>query len=187
MEIQRLGVKFFVVDPLPPSAGRPLSKGESSVRALVPVFHTWIQKQNVEGHLLIDVHDYSHIHHGPGILLVGHEGNFSLDMADGKPGLLYYRKQPLTGSPEDRFETIVKTALQACKLLEENPYRFRTDEILIVANDRLHAPNNEATFTQLAPVFASVLQKTLGLDFKFNPLDINSGERFAVLGSQMRR
>ena len=49
----------------------------------IPVFHRWIQKQTVSGHLLIDVHDYSHIHQGPGILLVGHEGNFSIDLADG--------------------------------------------------------------------------------------------------------
>src|SRR3990167_10318514 len=121
MELYRLGVKFFV--------GNPASV---SLPGFIPIFHTWIQKQIVEGHLLIDVHDYSHIHQGPGILLVAHEGNFSLDMGEGRPGLLYYRKQP--GAD---FAAVIQSALRACRLLEEEPVlkgrlRFRNDELLII-------------------------------------------------------
>ena len=41
---------------------------------LIPVFHNWIQEQ-VCDELLLDVADYLHVHHGPGIVLIGHEAN----------------------------------------------------------------------------------------------------------------
>lgn len=181
MEVDRFGIKFFVEDTVGAVSERP-----SFFRSLVPVFHTWIQKQVVEGHLLIDIHDYSHIHHGPGILLVGHEGNFSLDMADGRLGLLYYRKQSLVGSPDDRFATILKSTLQGCRLLEDETtlgsrIRFRPGELLIVANDRLHAPNDDNTFAQFRPVISGVLKRVLQpADFKLTHLTGNPKERFAV-------
>jgi len=150
MDLQRIGIKIFADD----SASLPL-------REFIPVFHIWIQKQAIEHHLLIDVHNYSHIHNGPGILLVAGEGNFSMDMADGRMGLLYYRKVPSEG-----LASIFKTALQACTLLESEPslkgsLHFRTDEIQIVANDRLVAPNTEETFQKLLPELASNLKRVL--------------------------
>lgn len=181
MEVDRLGIKFFVAE-----TERSVSDRPSFLRSLVPIFHTWIQKQTLEGHLLIDVHDYSHIHNGPGILLVAHEGNFSMDTADGRLGLFYYRKQTLAGSPEDRFAAILKSTLQACRLLEDEPHlegriRFRTDELLIIANDRLHAPNDENTFARFQPVISSVLKRVLNLgDFKLTLLTRDPKERFTV-------
>ncbi len=174
LQVDKLGIKLFISDP------------ESvSLKAFVPVFHTWIQKQLVEGHLLIDLHDYSHIPYGPGILLVAHEGNFSIDMADGRPGLLYYRKQPLIGTAEDRLAAILKASLQACSLLEEEAslgkIRFRTDEICVVANDRLNAPNDERTLQQFHPVALAVFTRLLGgSDFAVTPTSENPKERFGI-------
>jgi len=150
MEVHRFGVKFFVADP-------------ASVRLhdFIQIFHGWIQKQTVENHLLIDVHNYSHIHNGPGILLVAHEGNFSMDMADGLPGLLYCRKTPTTGTPVDHLETILKSALQACNLLE-GEVRFRMDDFLLLANDRLNAPNDDECFSQLKPIVSDALERVFG-------------------------
>jgi hypothetical protein len=175
MEIQRLGIKIFATEP----ASVPLSD-------FIPVFHTWIQKRIIPNHLLIDIHDYSHINRGPGILLVAHEGNFSVDMADDRMGLVYYRKQPLEGSPESRFATIVKTALAACRLLEEEPafagrLRFRTDEMMVVANDRLHAPNDQNTFAELEPILAAGFKEALnGGDVKLESASGDPRERFTV-------
>ena len=153
--------------------------------SLVPVFHGWIQKQAVPGHLLIDVHDYSHIHNGPGILLVGHEGNFSMDMDGGEPGLFYYRKQPLGGGPEVHLASALKTALHGCELLEDEPglnsLRFRTDELLVIASDRLHAPNDGATFSEFQAVLASVFGSLSGnTNPTFKHVSANPKERFAV-------
>jgi len=152
MELQRLGVKLFVED-----------SSSLEIRSFIPIFHSWIQKQVVEGHLLIDIHDYSHVHRGPGILLVAHEGNFSMDQAEDRLGLFYYRKQPSNGSLRDHIQTIFRTALAACQLLEQESelagIQFKTDEVLVVANDRLFAPNTPETFQQLQPVFSEFFEQ----------------------------
>jgi len=146
----RLGLKLFAQAP-----------GQLRVKSFVPVFHSWIQQQCIQGHVLIDVHDYSHIHDGPGILLVAHEGNFSTDLAEGRPGLLYMRKQPGGTTLEETLRLSLKTVLQAASLLENDPnveggVRFRRDEVLVVSNDRLLAPNDSETFAAVQPALSSV-------------------------------
>ena len=144
-EIYKLGIKIFVAN-----------SQAVNIRDFIPVFHGWIQQQKIAGHLLIDVHDYSHVHHGPGILLVAHEGNFSMDEADSRLGLFYYRKQPLEGGLDANLKSVLQTALEASKLLESEPklsgIKFDKQEILIVTNDRLLAPNAAATRAQLEPL-----------------------------------
>ncbi|MCS7047943.1 MAG: hypothetical protein NZ483_01440, partial [Verrucomicrobiae bacterium] len=85
----KFGVKFFITNP----EAKPL-------KDFIPVFHGWIQRQALPGHLLIDVHDYSHVYQGPGILLVAHEANISIDQSEGRPGLLYLRKRAPVPLPE---------------------------------------------------------------------------------------
>jgi len=152
MDLYKIGVKVFVANPQ-----------AVSIHDFVPVFHSWIQQQKIDGHLLIDVHDYSHVANGPGILLVAHEGNFSMDQDGGRLGLSYYRKRPLNGALEANLKTVTDTALQACKLLESEPklngIKFKTDEILVVANDRLLAPNDATGRDRLEPVIARTLGK----------------------------
>jgi len=171
MEVHRLGVKFFAADP-------------SSVRldAFIPIFHGWIQKQNLTGHLLIDVHDYSHTHQGPGILLVAHEGNISIDLSDGRPGLMYYRKTPTALSPVEHLTTIFRSALQASRFLErDGRVRFNMDEFIVIANDRLNAPNNDQTFAELQPPLSAALRQVFeGAEFHFARASIDAKERFTV-------
>ncbi len=173
MELQRLGVKLFVENP-----------SSLEIRSFIPILHSWIQRQAIAGHLLIDIHDYSHVYRGPGILLVAHEGNFSMDRAEDRLGLFYYRKQPSKGSLRDHIQTIFRTALQACRLLEEESelegIRFKTDEVLVVANYRLFAPNTPKTFQQLQPVFTEFFEQL----FEGNEVTLNHRsdpkERFSV-------
>src|SRR5579871_4763484 len=151
MELHRLGIKFFAADP-------------ASIRLeeFIPLFHGWIQRQALPGHMLIDVHDYSHMHNGPGILLVAHEANFSIDSMDGPAGLLYYRKTPTSLPAAGHIATVIGSALDACRLLEkETAVRLKTDVIRVIANDRLEAPNDDATFEQLKPALAAALQQAL--------------------------
>ena len=119
-DIFKFGVKLFFTN-----SRRDLSE-------FIPIFHGWIQKQALPGHLLIDVHDYSHVHHGPGILLVAHEANLSVDEAEGRRGLVYIRKQPAT------LRETVEAAQQAAKLLGE-PFDAGTFEVFV--NDRLFTPS----------------------------------------------
>ena len=173
MELQRLGVKLFVENP-----------SSLEIRSFIPIFHSWIQRQAIEGHLLIDIHDYSHVYRGPGILLVAHEGNFSMDRAEDRLGLFSCQKHPSKGSLRDHIQTIFRTALEACRLLEEESelegIRFKTDEVLVVANDRLFAPNTPETFQQLQPVFREFFEQLFdGNEFTLNHRT-DPKERFSV-------
>src|SRR5262245_48510278 len=169
MELSRFGLKLFVKDP-----------AAMQERTFVPIFHSWIQKQAVEKHQLIDVHDYSHIHHGPGILLVGHEGNFSTEMGEGIPGLVYFRKQP-AGNFEETLRASLKAILQAAALIEAEPglegrVRLRRDEFLFISNDRLLAPNNAASFEAIKPALA----KVFGAKTNLTPVKLASRDRLTI-------
>jgi len=124
MDLHKFGVKFFFVN-----------QQDRELTEFIPVFHGWIQRQALAGHLLIDVHDYSHVHHGPGILLVAHEANLSIDEAEGRRGLVYIRKQPA------RLRDVVEAAQQAAKQLsDEQGVQFNDGQFEVFVNDRLHHP-----------------------------------------------
>lgn len=171
---QKLGLKIFLEEPV-----------RAETREFIPVFHSWIQNQAVDEHLLIDVHDYSHVHRGPGILLVAHEGNFSLDQGEDRPGLLYYRKQDLDATREQCIREVFRHTLLACSRLESDPFlggrvRFHTREMLLLANDRLHSTNSAETFEQLRPVLTDALSPILGRGvFSLDRVE-DPRERFSV-------
>jgi hypothetical protein len=153
MDAHKLVVKFFANPPAP-------VKPEE----FVPVFHSWIQTHAVDDHLLVDVADYSHAHHGPGTVLIAQEGNFSTDLAEGRLGLMYNRKTPLPGDVRQRLAFVFAATLRACQLLEQDPrlsgrLTFATHEVLLRINDRLLAPNTPETWESLrAQIAAFVAQ-----------------------------
>jgi hypothetical protein len=138
MELHHVNVKLLVRDP----EGLDLEP-------LIPVFHGWIQGQIFDERLL-DVADYRHVHHGPGVVLIGHEGDYSVDNTDGRLGVRYNRKTPLDGSNEDRMKQAARAVLNACQRLEtesglNGKLRFNGQDIEMFINDRLVAPNREET------------------------------------------
>lgn len=140
MNLQKLNVKFFV----------ERSDG-ISLTDFIGVFHTWIQTSDGEYY---DLADYSHMVGGPGILLVAHEANISIDQRDNRLGLLYNRKQPLDGTNEEKLRWVFRQALEACCRIGREPslqgkLKFRGDEVLFVINDRLLAPNTDETFSEV--------------------------------------
>ena len=109
---------------------------EPGPRAVIPIFHEWIQQHRLDDELLIDVADYSHVHHGPGVLLMSHEAQYGLDQADGKLGLLYSRRRKGEGDVHVRLSAAFRAALRACHLLQEEPaldgklrFRFRRSRV----------------------------------------------------------
>jgi hypothetical protein len=128
---------------------------------VVPVFHRWIQSGAVEG-MLIDVADYAHVPQGPGILLVAHEGIYAVDIAGGRPGMLYYSRRPMEGDLAQRLRRVCALALRAALLLEgeaalNGAARCAGNELRLFANDRLLAPNSEATMKGMRPVVDTLL------------------------------
>jgi hypothetical protein len=146
--LHRFAIKVFVEDP-----------ASVALEAFVPVFHRWIQEHRVPG-ILVDVADYGHLPRSPGVVLVSHEANFSMDATEGPLGLLYTRKTPIEGALADRLKAALQAGLDACAKLEAEPdfggrLRFRRNEVLFLSNDRLAAPNTEEAFEAIRPALAS--------------------------------
>ncbi|MDZ4769693.1 MAG: hypothetical protein SGJ24_11235 [Chloroflexota bacterium] len=149
MPAQRLSVKFFVQGDLP-----------FDLDALIPIFHKWIQQHTLEG-LSIDIADYKHVHQGPGVLLIGHEGDTSFDLRGGRPGLLYTRKRVLSGDLAADIAEAVRLARTAVDHLSVEPTlngaQFDTQAFEVMILDRLALPNTPESFeTVLAAIVAAV-------------------------------
>ena len=174
MDLYKLGVKAFAAHPAPVPAAE-----------FIPVFQSWIQQQSLPGHLLLDVHDYSHVHHGPGILLVAHEGNFSLDSEDGRLSLFYYRKQPVAGDLAAQLRATIQTARTAAGRLAGDGrlpgLKFGETEFRVITNDRLLAPNDAATAARLVPLVVETFRHEFpGRPVTATPDAPDPRERFAL-------
>lgn len=155
MEAKKLQVKFFLEQP------------SVKLEAIVPVFHAWIREHELGSEMLVDVADYAHVKDGPGVVLIGDASDYYLDLADGRPGLLYSRKRYGDADPVLRVEDALRRALNACRLLESEEalvprFRFRTDELLLRANDRLRAENSDAGLAAARPALEAALTKLYG-------------------------
>jgi hypothetical protein len=153
MDAFRIAIKFYIEHP------QTIDK-----ERFVPMFHLWIRDQGLSGHLLIDVADYKHVANGPGVVLVAHEANISLDETDGRLGLLYQRKRPFGHAFADRFATVLNATMEACLKLEHDPalgghIKFRTDEFVVRIQDRLLAPNNAETIAKVRADIEKTVQK----------------------------
>jgi len=146
--IQHINVKIFIDNP-----------SAIDLADAVSVFHSWI-KNTVCPEMLVDVADYLHVPAGPGVLLIGHEANYSLDDRDNRPGLLYNRKASLDGTFQSRLAQAHEAALAACDRLEKDPafegkLKFNRNAMEVFVNDRLLAPNTEETWQAVEPELAT--------------------------------
>jgi hypothetical protein len=154
MQSEKLQIKYFAKPNL-----------AFEVEAVVPVFHRFI-RERVLDEQMIDVADYKHVKHGPGVVLVGDANDYYLDEGEGRPGLLFSRKRHGAG-PEGRLREGFARTLRACKLLQEAPelagkLDFATDEILVKLPDRLRAPNDDASFAEASRELGDLLDKLYG-------------------------
>lgn len=155
IELQHINVKFL----LQPQEGIDLEP-------LIPVFHGWIQEQPFP-ELLIDVADYRHVPSGPGVMIIGHEADYSVDNTDGRLGVRYARKEILNSNNHERLKQAARSALTALKRLEENTalpvkLRFGGNEAEIVINDRLLAPNRPEIQKALEPELRKFADQLFG-------------------------
>lgn len=155
LELQHVNVKLFLENP-----------NELDLGAVINVFHSWIQGQVCE-ELLLDVADYRHVHHGPGIVLIGHEADYAIDNTKGRWGVRYNRKAKLDGSNQSRLAQSVRAALIATERLQQDARlhekcNFNGQEIEIFINDRLLAPNRPQTKQVLEPEFQAFAGELFG-------------------------
>jgi hypothetical protein len=121
---------------------------------LIPVFHRWIQRQVFPDVLLIDVADYAVVPAGPGVMLIGHHANISLDNRQNRVGMLYNRKTVMEGSFADKLRHSYEGALAAAHRLVQEPeflgkIAFDDSDLEVFVNDRLLAPNTQETWEKL--------------------------------------
>ena len=142
MDLQKINVKFFAAEP-----------NKVPLTDFVDIFHGWIQATDGVYH---DVADYSHMQAGPGIVLVADDANVSIDETGNRRGLLYSQKGKLSGSNVEKLSTVLRSALENCQRLEQDPalrgkLRFVGNQVEILVNDRLVAPNTRDAFEEIKP------------------------------------
>jgi len=183
MEMQHVNVKLMLEN-----------QDEVDLEPLIPIFHSWIQEQ-APGELLLDVADYRHVHAGPGVVLIGHQGDYSVDNKGSRLGVRYNRKAELDGNNDTRLRQAAVAALTACRRLEadtrlEGRLRFNGRELELFVNDRMLAPNDDATRRAAEPELRAFLDRLFGgrgysLTFSSDPrklfsVTVQSAKPFAV-------
>jgi hypothetical protein len=146
IELQHINVKLLVKD-----------QEGINLEPLIPVFHGWIQEQSFD-ELLIDVADYRHVPDGPGVMIIGHEADYSLDQTNGQLGVRYNRKSILNSTNQERLKQAAHSALKTFQRLEqdtrlEQKFNFNGKDVQIFINDRLLAPNTPESQKALEPEF----------------------------------
>jgi hypothetical protein len=155
MDLQHVNVKLLVSDPR-----------SVDLEPLIPIFHRWIQAQ-VCDELLLDIADYRHVPAGPGVVLIGHQADYSLDNTNDRLGVRYNRKAVLEGTNRDRLKQAASSALKACQRLETEDalagrIRFNGQDLELFINDRMLAPNGEEIRQGLEPEFKAFFDTLFG-------------------------
>jgi hypothetical protein len=173
MELQHLIVKIPVAGPLAIDPAK-----------VVDVFHQWVAAQSVPGVLLVDVAELLHVPDGPGVVAVGHEADFALDHTGGTWGVLFRRKNTLSGTDADRIaEALASAGLAGSRLEAAFPggLAFSRTEFELIVNDRGIAPNVPATYAEAVPTIEAALRSILGHgDFRLTRHDGEPRRRFGV-------
>ncbi len=172
-QLQHLGVI------LPLVRGQDVAPGD-----LIPVFHEWIRGQ-VCGELLLDVADYSHVPGGPGVVLVGHQADYSVSKAGGRAALRYVRKDAPADGNRKLLHQALRATVEAALRLEVDPalpvrLEFSRRDFELQVNDRLLAPNRPETFAALQPELLEYLRPLLGEDVAIRQRQGDARELFTV-------
>ncbi len=133
---------------------------------VIAVFHGWIQRDAVEG-LLIDVADYRHVPGGPGVVLIGHERDYAVDLGDGVTGMACIEKR---GGGEPSLEAQLRAAAARARvaadlLVGAGPLRgwsVREGELVVRVLDRLLAPAGDEGERATAPAVEDAARAIYG-------------------------
>lgn len=150
MEPHRISVKLYLEDP---SALDPES--------VVPAFHRFIREDAVGG-IPIDVARYAHVVNGPGVMIIGHQLDFAIDLAEGRPGISVTRKRDAQGGLADQVRELTAWAARLSLLLQDDPAvgaaaTVSTGEVLVTILDRYEAPNDDETLVRAEPALREAL------------------------------
>jgi hypothetical protein len=144
MEPERFCLKFFA---------RPDTDVDDEV--FIAIFHEWIRYQKLAG-VLLDVADYRHVPHGPGVMLITHDINFAMDRAAGRFGLFAQQKLNQAENRRDQILSLVRPTVAFGALLESDwrvkkNLSFEAGQFHLMSNDRLRLPNTDTAYAGILP------------------------------------
>jgi hypothetical protein len=148
----RVCVKLF--SPEPPDLRDDL---------FLQIFHEWIRDRALDV-VFVDVADYTHVPDGPGVMLVTSDVTFALDRSDGRFGLLAQQRRAVNGDVADAISGALRDAWTVAERLESDErlvgkVSFDRQAVRVEVNDRLNAPNTDASFAELAPAVRDGMQR----------------------------
>jgi len=154
LTVQHVNIKIFA------------TKADIDLEDLIPVYHRWIQDSTMP-EMLIDVADYKHVPDGPGVMVIGNQVDYSIDLQEGRLGILYNRKGVVDEA--QALKISFDAARHAAKLLEAEPVfagklKFDAGDVEVIINDRIIAPNNDATLAALSPEIKKFFAGVYGND-----------------------
>ncbi len=122
--------------------------------------------------MLIDVADYKHVPDGPGVMLIGHDGDFSIDLAEGRPGPRYVRKRGWDDPDGDDAQVLQARLDEVLSMLQPGAdaqagerklrkiVRCAKGELQVTFSDQLRTPNTAESFTAIeADILAVLVQR----------------------------
>lgn len=167
----RLSAKFLIQNP---QAVEPTR--------LTAIFQRWIQQHSVEG-LLIDVADYKHVPHGPGVMLIGHEGDYAIEFSGGM-GVKYTRKHALPDDLPAALTLVTRLALQAVQTLAQEDalsgVQYDTSAVHIGFIDRLLYANRPESLAPVQATLQAFGQQLYGEDASIAVVPGDAREVFTV-------
>jgi hypothetical protein len=154
-ELQRIQVKVFGDAPK-----------SLNLDPFIEIFGRWRGEREHPAQW-VDLADYAHVPAGPGIVLVGLRANFSFDMADPAPGVLYAARKGLQGSAAERVVSALRSCLElTSRLLAEPQFpkevALRSNSLQVRFYDRLVTPNTESVRQELQPAMRQSLDLLFG-------------------------
>lgn len=150
MRLQRISVVMPLVDP------------STDIDSVIPVFHRWIKERRLEG-LPIDVARYGHVPNGPGIILIGFEGDIAIEETTGVPALRYTLKRAEDGDAAQHVVLAIGRLLEAAAELEkETDIRVDRSSVTVRIADKLNAPNTDENRQAFQSEVVSAVTSTFG-------------------------
>ena len=154
-DLQRINAKLMAEAP-----------ADLNIDSILAIFGRWRQDKDHPSDW-VDLADYAHMAKGQGILLVGKQGSFSLDLTDPGPGLLYVGKKDFQGPVAGRvLEAMRRCLALAVPFVAEPEYpaglKLQPGSWELTINDRLDFPNTDETDRQLGADIRSALDRVFG-------------------------
>lgn len=154
-DLQRIDVKILADAP-----------SELNLDPFLAIFGRWRHDADHPADW-VDLADFAHMLRGPGVMIVGKQGNFSVNLHDPGLGLLYVGKKDYEGPNDGRILEAFRRHLTLATALVAEPeyptaWKIQTGSWELSINDRLNFPNTAETDEILRPSIESAMDVLFG-------------------------